>query len=189
MPPRIWTASAAIAAVFASPLIAQDSARLTYPQTERGSVVETRFGDEVADPYRWLENDVRNDPKVAGWVAAQNAVTDGYLAGLPQRGWFAQRIRALMDYERFGLPYKAGRTYFYMRNSGLQNQSQLFVRQGLGGHAAPADRSQWLGQGRRDRAGWLGAVAQRQAAGLFGAGWRRRTGARSRCSMSRPARC
>ena len=54
---------------------------------------------------------------------------------LPQRGWFAQRIRALTDYERFGLPQKAGANYFYMRNSGLQNQSQLFVRKGLNGPA------------------------------------------------------
>ena len=156
MPRRIWTASAAIAAVFASPLIAQDSARLTYPQTERGSVVETRFGDEVADPYRWLENDVRNDPKVASWVAAQNAVTVGYLARLPQRGWFAQRIRALMDYERFGLPYKAGRSYFYMRNSGLQNQAQLFVRQGLGGTPRLLiDPNAWAKDGATALDGWV----------------------------------
>jgi prolyl oligopeptidase len=156
MPRRIWTASAAFAAVIASPLTAQDPARLTYPQTERGSVVDTRFGDAVADPYRWLENDVRNDPKVAAWVAAQNAVTDGYLAGLPQRGWFAQRIPALMDYERFGLPYKAGRTYFYMRNSGLQNQAQLFVRQGLGGTPRLLiDPNAWAKDGATALDGWV----------------------------------
>lgn len=156
MPRRIWVASAALAAVITAPLIAQDIARLTYPQTERGSVVETQFGDAVADPYRWLENDVRNDPKVAAWVAAQNAVTDGYLAGLPQRGWFAQRIRALMDYERFGLPYKAGRTYFYMRNSGLQNQAQLFVRQGLGGTPRLLiDPNAWAKDGATALDGWV----------------------------------
>lgn len=66
-------------------------------------------------------------------MAKQNTLTQGYLAQLPQREWFAQRIKALMDYERFGLPRKAGGYYFYMRNSGLQNQSQLFVRKGLNG--------------------------------------------------------
>ncbi len=156
MPRRIWAASAVLTALVATPLIGQDMTRLTYPQTERGSAVETQFGDAVADPYRWLENDVRNDPKVAAWVAAQNAVTDGYLAGLPQRGWFAQRIRALMDYERFGLPYKAGRSYFYMRNSGLQNQAQLFVRKGLGG--APRlliDPNTWAKDGATALDGWV----------------------------------
>jgi prolyl oligopeptidase len=104
-----------------------------YPDTRKGDVVETQFGEAVADPYRWLENDVRNDKEVAAWVAAQNAATSEYLAKLPQRAWFAKRMKELMNYERFGLPQKAGKRYFYMRNSGLQNQSQLFVRSGLAG--------------------------------------------------------
>jgi prolyl oligopeptidase len=107
--------------------------KLTYPTTSKGSVVEEQFGEKIADPYRWLENDVRTDKAVAEWVGRQNAVTQTYLNTLPQRGWFGQRIKALMDYERFGLPQKAGQFYFYTRNSGLQNQSQLFVRKGLGG--------------------------------------------------------
>ncbi|MBA4161057.1 MAG: S9 family peptidase [Novosphingobium sp.] len=107
--------------------------KLTYPVTGKGSVVEEQFGEKVADPYRWLENDVRTDKAVAAWVGEQNAVTQGYLNTLPQRGWFGQRIKALMDYERFGLPQKAGQFYFYTRNGGLQNQSQLFVRKGLQG--------------------------------------------------------
>lgn len=104
-----------------------------YPDTRRDPLVETQFGEAVVDPYRWLEADVRNDAAVADWVVRQNRVTGAYLAGLPQRAWFARRIRELTNYERFGLPTRAGRRYFYMRNSGLQNQAQLFVRQGLNG--------------------------------------------------------
>ena len=104
-----------------------------YPTSRKADVVDVQFGEKVADPYRWLENDVRSDKEVADWVSQQNGITTGYLAGLPGRDWFAGRIRALMDYERFGLPQKAGRYYFYSRNSGLQNQSQLFVRKGLAG--------------------------------------------------------
>ncbi len=104
-----------------------------YPATPRVDVVDTQFGEAIADPYRWLENDVRTDKAVAGWVEQQNAATDAYLAQLPQREWFARRIRELLDYERFSLPQKAGGRYFYTRNSGLQNQSQLFVRKGLAG--------------------------------------------------------
>ena len=110
-----------------------ETMKLTYPQTRKQDLVEQPFGQPVADPYRWLENDVRTDQEVAGWVERENAVTQGYLGTLGQRGWFGQRIKALLDYERFGLPHKAGRFYFYTRNSGLQNQAQLFVRQGLGG--------------------------------------------------------
>ncbi|WP_441339264.1 prolyl oligopeptidase family serine peptidase [Novosphingobium sp. B 225] len=112
---------------------AKDMQPITYPETQRGPVVETIFGEQLADPYRWLEGDVRTEPAVADWVKRQNAVTQDYLGKLPERPWFARRIRQLLDYERFGLPVKAGKAYFYTRNSGLQNQSQLFVRTGLDG--------------------------------------------------------
>ena len=107
-----------------------------YPETRRGDVVDTSFGEKVADPYRWLENDVRTDKEVAAWVEAQNKVTAATLAALPGKAWFKQRIGQLMDYERFGIPYKAGNRYFYSYNPGLLNQPQLFVRDG------------WEGKGR-----------------------------------------
>jgi prolyl oligopeptidase len=129
--PRLLLAAAAL--VCSSSLIAETMTAIAYPETRRGPVVDTRFGERIADPYRWLENDVRTDPEVADWVARENAVTRRYLDGLPQRAWFAERIRKLIDYERFGLPVKAGGRYFYTRNTGLQNQAQLFVRQGLHG--------------------------------------------------------
>lgn len=131
------TACALIAAGWlacaASVIQAQDMKPIEYPETRRGDVVETLFGETIADPWRWLENDVRSDPEVADWVARQNAVTDAYLATLPGRGWFEEKIRALTDYERFGIPVKAGGRYFYTRNTGLQPQAQLFVRKGLNG--------------------------------------------------------
>ncbi|MEE4450696.1 prolyl oligopeptidase family serine peptidase [Novosphingobium resinovorum] len=116
-----------------APIKAGDMPQISYPQTRRDAVVETHFGEAIADPYRWLEEDVRHAPEVADWVARENAVTEGYLAGLPQRERLQRRIRAFMDYERFGIPVKAGGSYFYTRNTGLQNQAQLFVRKGLGG--------------------------------------------------------
>ena len=79
-----------------------------YPESRRLPLVEDRFGEAIADPYRWLENDVRQDREVADWVRRQNEVTQGYLASLPQRAWFAQRIRSLLDFERYGLPVKKG---------------------------------------------------------------------------------
>ena len=67
---------------------AVDPSTITYPNTDRGDVVENQFGEDIADPYRWLEKDVREDTRVAEWVAAQNQVTQAYLDTLPQRGWF-----------------------------------------------------------------------------------------------------
>ena len=135
---------------------AQSMPTRTYPDTRKQDLVEVQFGEAVADPYRWLENDVRTDPEVADWVKRQNGVTQDYLNTLPQRRWFAQRIRALTDYERFGLPQKAGKSYFYTRNSGLQNQSQLFVRTGLNG--APRlliDPNTWAKDGATALDAWV----------------------------------
>ena len=130
--------SLALLALPAGPALSEDmpqatSPTIAYPATRKDAVVENHFGEAIADPYRWLENDVRRDPDVAGWVERQNGVTEAYLTGLPQRDWWRSRIRKLMNYERYGLPTRAGKHYFYMRNSGLQNQAQLFVRKGLSG--------------------------------------------------------
>ena len=153
---RIPASLAAVLVVsLASPAFAEPMT-IAYPETTRVDLVETQFGEAVADPYRWLESDVRTDKAVADWVAKQNELTQGYLAGLPQRQWFAQRIKALMDYERFGLPRKAGDNYFYMRNSGLQNQSQLFVRKGLNGPARLLiDPNGWAKDGATALDAWV----------------------------------
>jgi prolyl oligopeptidase len=131
------------------------AARIAYPQTMRGDTVETQFGVQVADPYRWLENDVRNDPRVREWVTAQNRVTDAFLAQLPHREAFRARMRQMYDFERFSVPERAGNRYFYTRNDGLQNQSVLYVREGLNG--APRvliDPNGWSQDGATALAEW-----------------------------------
>jgi prolyl oligopeptidase len=134
---------------------AAPKASIVYPVTERQDIVETQFGARVADPYRWLENDVREDPKVAAWVAQQNALTDSYLATLPSRAAFQQRMRELFNYERFGIPKKAGNRYFYSRNTGLQNQNVLYVREGLNGTPRMLiDPNTWSDDGATALAEW-----------------------------------
>ena len=54
-----------------------------YPPTETVAQTDVQHGVAVADPYRWLENDVRTDPRVAAWVVAQNAATDAFLRPCP----------------------------------------------------------------------------------------------------------
>jgi prolyl oligopeptidase len=149
---------AAIAAclIVASAAGAQPMKPINYPETRKGDVAEVQFGKTVADPYRWLENDVRTDKEVAQWVEAQNKVSKAYLAGLPARAWFQTRLKSLYDYERFGLPRKAGRHYFYTRNSGLQNQAQLFVRSGLNGEPRLLiDPNSWAKDGATALDDWV----------------------------------
>ncbi|MDF8335250.1 prolyl oligopeptidase family serine peptidase [Novosphingobium cyanobacteriorum] len=126
-----------------------------YPATRREGLVERLFGQDVADPYRWLEGDVRKSPEVAQWVAGQNAVTRSYLAQLPGRDALASRIRSLFDYERFSLPRKAGKSYFYLHNTGLQNQSTLMVRDGLKGEGRVLlDPNAWQQDGKLALDAW-----------------------------------
>ncbi len=137
-------ATALVAAAIPAAAQGQDLTAPDYPETRTGDVVETPFGEEVADPYRWLENDVRTDEEVAAWVASENAVTDAFLAKLPGRDALKARITQLTDYERFGLPTEKGGRYFYSRNDGLQNQSVLYVRDGLDGEARVLiDPNEW----------------------------------------------
>ncbi|MFN5904253.1 MAG: prolyl oligopeptidase family serine peptidase [Novosphingobium sp.] len=153
---RLPALLAAVAFSLATTPVLGGTVNLTYPETRKLDLVEESFGEKVADPYRWLENDVRTDKEVADWVERQNAVTQRYLGALPQRDWFAQRIRGLMNYERFGLPRKAGGRYFYMRNSGLQNQSQLFVRKGLNGEPRLLiDPNAWAKDGATALDAWV----------------------------------
>ncbi len=129
---------------------------LAYPDTQSTDVAETQFGERVADPYRWLENEVRTDSKVADWVAAQNKVTGAYLASLPARDVFAARMKQLFNYERYGTPRKAGSRYFYSKNDGLQNQSVLYVRDGLqGAQRMLIDPNAWAKDGATALAEWM----------------------------------
>nr|WP_105170405.1 prolyl oligopeptidase family serine peptidase [Pseudoalteromonas sp. T1lg24] len=99
-------------------------AALTYPETKKGEVVDTYFDTQVADPYRWLEDDMSEE--TAQWVKTQNKVTFDYLSQIPYRDKLKERLTKLMDYEKVSAPFKEGKyTYFY-KNDGLQNQYVIY---------------------------------------------------------------
>jgi len=132
------------------------TAPIHYPDAKRGDVVDDYFGTKVADPYRWLENDVRTDKQVEAWVAAENQVTQSYLATLPGRDVFAARLKTLLNYERFGVPVKKGGRYFYTHNEGLQNQAVLFVRDSVNGTGRVLiDPNTWSKDGATALAEWV----------------------------------
>ena len=55
------------------PLSAQDDIQpMQYPKTKTVDQVDEYFGLKVADPYRWLEDDVRESDDVRNWVKDQN---------------------------------------------------------------------------------------------------------------------
>ncbi|WP_285606825.1 prolyl oligopeptidase family serine peptidase [Geothrix edaphica] len=113
----------AMALAFTAVLSAQPP--ITYPATRKADVVDDFFGTKVADPYRWLEDD--NSPETKAWVEAQNKVSFAYLEQIPERAKIRERITKLWDFEKYSAPFKRGKRYFYSYNTGLQNQSVLFV--------------------------------------------------------------
>ena len=106
-------------------------AQMKYPATKKIDHVDNYHGTQVADPYRWLEDD--NSEETKEWVKAQNKVSFGYLENLPLRETFKKRIEQLSDYEKISAPFKRGDWFYFYKNSGLQNQSVLYRQNGLTG--------------------------------------------------------
>ena len=107
--------------------------KIKYPETKMIDVVDDYHGVEIADPYRWLENDTSAETEA--WVKAQNEVTFGYLDKIPFREQVKQRLTKIWDYPKYSVTFKKADRYFYFKNDGMQNQSVLYVQDGLEGEA------------------------------------------------------
>lgn len=103
--------------------------KIHYPQAKTDNVTDVYFGTEVADPYRWLENDTTAE--VAAWVKAENEITQNYLSKIPFRNQLKQRLTDLVNYEKISAPVKRHGKYYFSKNDGLQNQSVLYVKETL----------------------------------------------------------
>lgn len=99
-------------------------ADLNYPDTKKVDTVDTYFGTEVADPYRWLEDD--NSEETEAWVETQNNITFSYLKQIPFREEIEKKVTELIDYQKVTAPDKHGDYYYYYRNDGLQDQSVYY---------------------------------------------------------------
>jgi prolyl oligopeptidase len=111
--------------------LATTAQTIKYPQAKKSDVVEDYHGTKVADPYRWLED--ADAAETAAWVEAENKVTQAYLAGLPSRARYKERLTALYNYERYSRFQKAGARYLFQRNDGLQNQDVIYAADSLTG--------------------------------------------------------
>jgi Serine proteases of the peptidase family S9A len=103
-----------------------------YPDTKTVGQTDEFFGIKVADPYRWLEDDLAEDTK--DWVKRENKVTNAYLEQIPFRNSIKKRLTDLWNYEKYSAPFKEGEWTYFFKNDGLQNQSILYRQKG---EAAP----------------------------------------------------
>jgi prolyl oligopeptidase len=102
----------------------QKDIALTYPKTKKVDSVDTYFGQEVKDPYRWLEDD--RSAETEEWVKQQNKVTFNYLDQIPYRDSLKNRLAELWNYEKVGAPYTEGDYTYFSKNDGLQNQYVIY---------------------------------------------------------------
>ncbi|MDH5367077.1 MAG: prolyl oligopeptidase family serine peptidase [Cyclobacteriaceae bacterium] len=123
-PNLLFIIAAFLIVVSCSPSDKEESSNLIYPSTFKVDTIDTYFGTDVPDPYRWLEDD--NSEETAQWVSEQNKVTHGYLAHIPFRENIKERLEKLYDYERVSAPTKNGDYEYFYKNDGLQNQSVLY---------------------------------------------------------------
>jgi prolyl oligopeptidase len=103
---------------------------LVYPDTKTCDTVDTYFGVEVPDPYRWLENDT--SAETGEWVKAQNECSFGYLEKIPYRQQLVDQLTEKWNYERISAPFQEGDYSYYYKNDGLQNHAVLY-RKGTDG--------------------------------------------------------
>ncbi|USI26955.1 prolyl oligopeptidase family protein [Alteromonas macleodii] len=102
-----------------------------YPETKTVTQQDNYHGTVVSDPYRWLEEE--KNEEVSAWVESQNTLARPYLAELPSRERYKERLTALWDYEKYSTPYMVNGKLFYSYNDGLQNQYVLYMADGVNG--------------------------------------------------------
>ena len=102
-----------------------------YPNAPKDGTVDTYFGVKIPDPFRPLEAD--RSKETAEWVAAENKITNEYLAKIPFRGKLLKRLKEVADYEKVGAPFTKNGKWYVFKNNGLQNQSVLYQMDELGG--------------------------------------------------------
>ena len=102
----------------------QKSIKLNYPKTIKKAVIDTLFGTEIIDNYRWLEDD--RSKETESWVKAENEVSFNYLSQIPFREQLKRRLTELWNYEKLSAPFVEGDYSYFYKNDGLQNQYVIY---------------------------------------------------------------
>ncbi len=119
-----------LSAIVCTLVMNAQTTKINYPETKKIDHVDTYFGENINDPYRWLEDD--RSTETEAWVKEQNVVTYGYLEQIPYRNQLKSRMEKLWNYEKISAPFKEGDYTYYYKNNGLQNQSVLYRKDKAG---------------------------------------------------------
>ncbi len=98
---------------------------MKYPVARKDNTKEVLFGREVADPYRWMEEESK---ELNQWIDEEIELTQSYLEAIPEREHLVNRLSELYDYDKFGIsliPLKD--KVIYSVSEGLNNQPTYYV--------------------------------------------------------------
>lgn len=122
------------------------------PTTRVSDAKDTVHGVEIADPYRWLEDE--KSPEVQTWMTDSDAYARHELGKLPARSWLAKRFKALYSIDSVGVPVQRGTTLFYSRRKADQDKSVLFVREAGAEERVLLNPNEWQGETPRSLGDW-----------------------------------
>ncbi len=126
---------ALLSTTVANPVIAQQesskmetkqTAKFVYPAAKRTDHVDVYHGKKIEDPYRWLENPHSEESRQ--WISEENKLTRSFVDSVKLRSKINQRLKDLWNYEKYATPFLEGGKLFYFKNTGLQNQDVVFVK-------------------------------------------------------------
>src|SRR5258708_728559 len=100
------------------------------PKTKKEEVIEKVHGKEIADPYRWLEND---SARVEHWVREQNAYTNKTLENAIGRSKIKKELLKYLKLDWVGVPVPRKGYYFWQERKALENQPVIYFKKGLSG--------------------------------------------------------
>ena len=101
--------------------LAVSQTAIKYPAARKSDTTDAYHGVKVADPYRWLEDS--DSAESVAWIAAENKLTEDYLASIPARQRFKDRLTELYNFDRYSSIDKAGSRYLVDSGPRIRNDS------------------------------------------------------------------
>ncbi|TGD72301.1 S9 family peptidase [Mangrovimicrobium sediminis] len=120
-------AALALSAALAGCATSDNQAPAGPPVAKVQDVVETHWGVQVHDPYRYMEN--LEDPYVEGWFKGQADYTASVLDALPQTASLEQRLKELdagKPYWTYAVHREADGSLFFMRRNAGESVGKLY---------------------------------------------------------------
>lgn len=104
---------------------------MEYPRTRKCEQVDVYHGVNVADPYRWLEDESSEETRE--WIKAQNNLTKEYFEAIPYRNKIKSLLTDIHSFTKYMLAgniNRFGNRYFFHKNSGLEDIVKIYTQLG-----------------------------------------------------------